>query len=46
MRGKNKNQRCEAPPHPGSKYCLKHRNQDPEIELAIELFRKTKLNEQ
>lgn len=24
--GKNKNQHCQAPSHPGSKYCLKHRN--------------------
>jgi hypothetical protein len=29
LRGKNKNQRCQAPPHPGLKYCLRHRSQDP-----------------
>lgn len=29
LTGKNKNQRCQAIPQPGSKYCLKHRTQDP-----------------
>lgn len=29
LRGKYKNQRCHASPHPGLKYCLRHRSQDP-----------------
>jgi hypothetical protein len=44
--GKNKNQRCKAVPHPGSKYCLKHRSQDLESQQILDAIRKTKLNNQ
>jgi hypothetical protein len=55
--GKHKGDRCQAAPHPGSKYCLKHRSQDPDIKNifetdqktimeAIDFFKKAKLNEQ
>jgi len=57
LTGKNKNKRCQAAPHYGSRYCLKHRSQDTEnkkiyetnpeiLKEAIELFKKTKLNDQ
>lgn len=45
MRGKNKNQRCQAAPHEGSKYCLQHKTQDPEFLEAIKLLRKSKLED-
>src|SRR5262245_59721455 len=57
LRGKNKDQRCQAPPHSGSNYCLKHRSQDPKnkqfyetdpklLEEAIEMIKKNKLDKQ
>jgi hypothetical protein len=38
--GKHKNERCRAPPHSNSKYCLKHRSQDPENMQLLELKNK------
>jgi hypothetical protein len=35
--GKNKGGRCQATPHPGSKYCLKHIKQDEKYKRAHEL---------
>ena len=54
LKGKYKNQRCQASPHPGSNYCLNHKNQDPnnkelletDPKILLELLRKSKLNDQ